>query len=413
MHLDLEEEHLLYLKKRASQRRFFNIAAILALPFAAAVYLSIYYEPTVSEQEHLNSAQAYYQSGELQAAAISLRNALNANLDNAEARFLLGKIYLELELGAPAEKELKRSSNKITDGRQLNQMIAQAQLLQGKLNEALQTLQSTTKNLEQLSLSETLLLGRIYFELHEWDNANDSYNQALTQAAGETTALIGLGKVAYRKGDIEIANQYVAQIKGSEKDNWETWSLKGDLARSGGQLKKAKKAYEMAFNLKTSALGPRLSHALIAIDEKNFDEATQDAKALLKHNAKHPAGHYIQGQIHFSMQEFELAQTSFELAIRFADYPPAIRQLAITHTQMGNFSQAESYLRDYLELTPQDTEVQKLLSNMQKKAYMSHPQNPAIVDTYGRITLQLGEYKKALNLLRRAHTRNPTMPNIQ
>lgn len=30
-------------------------------------------------------------------------------------------------------------------------------------------------------------------------------------------------------------------------------------------------------------------------------------------------------------------------------------------------------------------------------------QNPAIADTYGRITLQLGQHEKALNLLRTAH----------
>ena len=362
MQLDLEEEHFLYLKKKATRRRFFNTAAILILPLAAAVYFFIYYEPIVSEQEHLNSAQAYYQSGEIQTAAIALKNALKANPGNTEARFLLGKIYLELELGAPAEKELKRSLSETTDVRQLNQMLAQAQLLQDKPKEALQTLQSSTENPEQFSLSENLLLGQIYFSLREWGNANDSYNRALTQAPGVTAALIGLGKVAYSKGDIAIAKQYVGQTEDSAKDNWEAWSLKGDLARSDGKLKQAKQDYEMAFNLKTSALDPRLFHALIAIGEKNFDEATQDSKALLKHNSKHPAGHYIQGQIHFSRQEFELAQTSFELAIRFTDYPPVIRQLAITHFQMGNFAQAESYLKDYLELAPQDTEVQKVLS---------------------------------------------------
>lgn len=359
MQLGLEEEHLLYLKKRAARRKFFNTTAILALPLAAAIYFFIYYEPTVSEQEYLNSAQFHYQSGAIQTAAIALKNALKTNPANTEARFLLGKIYLELELGAPAEKELKRSSSETRDIRQLNQMVAQAQLLQDKSKKALETLQSHTKNPEQFSLSENLLLGRIYFSLREWGNANDSYNRALTQPQGVAAALTGLGKVAYTKGDIATAKLYAGQLTDNAKNNWEAWSLKGDLARSDGQLKQAKQDYEMAFKLKTNARDARLFHALIAIGEENFDEATQDAKALLKHNSKHPAGRYIKGQIHFSRQEFELAQTSFELAIRSSDYPPAIRQLAITHFQMGNFAQAELYLKDYLELAPQNTTVQK------------------------------------------------------
>ena len=362
MQLDLEQEHLLYLKKRANQRKFIIVTAVLALPLAAAIYFFLYFEPVISEQTYFDSAQQHYQAGDIRTAAIELKNVLKTNPGNTAARLQLGKIYLELELGASAEKELIRSSGETTDLRQLNQMLAEAQLLQGKPKQALETLQSSAEGIEPLSFSEHLLFGQAYLDLREWGNADDSYNFALSQRPDSIDAIVGLGRVAFSKGDVAIAKQYVAQLDDRADDHWKAWSLKGDIARSDGQLTEAKQAYEMAFNLKSNALEPRLFHALIAIGEKNFDEAAQDAKSLLKNNSRHPAGHYIQGQIHFSKQEFNLAQTSFELAIRFTEYPPVTRQLGITHFQLGNYVQAEAYLEEYFELAPHDSEVQKLLS---------------------------------------------------
>ncbi|MBV1915264.1 MAG: PEP-CTERM system TPR-repeat protein PrsT [Pseudomonadales bacterium] len=362
MQLDLEQEHLLYLTQKAARRRFLIYSAVIAMPLAAAIYFFIYYEPAVNVQEHFDSAQQHYKEGDIRAAAIELKNVLKTNPEDTAARFLLGKIYLELELGTQAEKELIRSSSKQTDLRQLNRMLAQAQLLQGKPKKALETLESTTEGPDQFSFSENLLFGQAYYDLREWANATDSYNQALSQRPDSVDAVVGLGRVAFSKGDTAIATQYAAQLEDSVHDNWKAWSLKGDIARSEGQLTRAKKAYETAFNLKSNALEPRLFHALIAIGEKNFDEAAQDATSLLRNNPRHPGGHYIQGQIHFSKQEFTLAQTSFELAIRFTNYPPATRQLGITHFQLGNYALAETYLEEYFKLAPYDTEIQKLLS---------------------------------------------------
>ena len=159
MQLDLEQEHRLHLQKVAARRRFFIIAAASALPLTLIIYFFVYYQPTISEQEYFDSAFQHYQKGEMRAATIELKNTLKANPGNTKARFLLGKIYLQLELGAPAEKELKRSAGQTTDIRKLNQMLAKAQLLQGKAKESLKTIQSNSENPEQFSYNENLLMG--------------------------------------------------------------------------------------------------------------------------------------------------------------------------------------------------------------------------------------------------------------
>ena len=54
-------------------------------------------------------ALTYVETGELRSAVIELKNALQRDRQNADARLLLGQVYLQLGNGAAAEKELRAS----------------------------------------------------------------------------------------------------------------------------------------------------------------------------------------------------------------------------------------------------------------------------------------------------------------
>ena len=351
-------------KKSKWPARLKSLAIVVAIaaPIAGGTYFFTLYEPTLSDREYFGNAQHSYQKGDIQAATIELKNALKANPNYTEARFLLGKIYLEQESGAAAEKELERASGFNTNPRELSLMLVKAKLLQGKAQEAIETLVTGAGSTEQFSYKENLVAGQAYFGLHEWANANDTYNQALIQRPGSVDALVGLGEIAFARGDVAIARTYVEQFGAPAENNWKSWSLRGDIARSDKQLELAKQAYEKAIELKPNAIEPRLYHAIIALSVQNLDEASQDAKAILALNSNQPAGHFIQGQVHLANKQFKLAQASFEEAIRHADYPPAFRQLGFTHFQLNNLVQAEEYLEGYLKVAPKDIQARKVLS---------------------------------------------------
>jgi len=57
----------------------------------------------------LEDAQQRYQKGDLRAAIIQLRNALQADSNDLDARRTLGRLYLESGQYEPAEKELRRA----------------------------------------------------------------------------------------------------------------------------------------------------------------------------------------------------------------------------------------------------------------------------------------------------------------
>lgn len=60
-------------------------------------------------KEYLNNAKRYLSDGEPTAATIELKHALKSDAKNAEARWLLGKIYYDLGDMPSADKELRHA----------------------------------------------------------------------------------------------------------------------------------------------------------------------------------------------------------------------------------------------------------------------------------------------------------------
>ena len=58
-----------------------------------------------TEQAHLQRAKDFKTEGKLQSSAIELQNALQKNPESAEARWLLGEVYLDLGQAPEAEQE--------------------------------------------------------------------------------------------------------------------------------------------------------------------------------------------------------------------------------------------------------------------------------------------------------------------
>ena len=65
--------------------------------------------PNKSTEEYISSAKNHIQQNKNAEAVIDLKNAVSNDLNNGEARVLLGNVYLELGQAAAAEKEFEKA----------------------------------------------------------------------------------------------------------------------------------------------------------------------------------------------------------------------------------------------------------------------------------------------------------------
>ena len=112
------------------QSERFNSRLTGLLCLAALLYATA--APAATSEEYLQEAETYLQSGEIRAAVIQLKNALQRDPDNARARFRLGETYLKLGQGAAAAKELGRARQLGMATERVLIPLGQALMMQGR-----------------------------------------------------------------------------------------------------------------------------------------------------------------------------------------------------------------------------------------------------------------------------------------
>ncbi|MPZ12392.1 MAG: tetratricopeptide repeat protein, partial [Kiloniellaceae bacterium] len=121
-----EEERIMIIPKcqPVPPTRWVPVVVAFLLFVAAAAGAA----PAVQAASFVERAQEYVDEGDLKGAEIELKNALQRDPGDAEARFLMGKVQLQLGNAAFAEKELSRARELGRGGADLELLLARARL---------------------------------------------------------------------------------------------------------------------------------------------------------------------------------------------------------------------------------------------------------------------------------------------
>ena len=109
------------------------LAAIIVLPVLSGCDRL----GTPTPEQHIQKARSFEDKGDLRASIIELKNALEKNPNDTQARLLLGKVYVGVQQGQDAEKELLRAQKLGLTRNDILPVLVQAILLQGDLDRAL------------------------------------------------------------------------------------------------------------------------------------------------------------------------------------------------------------------------------------------------------------------------------------
>jgi putative PEP-CTERM system TPR-repeat lipoprotein len=320
-----------------------------------------------TDQEFLQRAKDFQSQGKLSSAVIELRNALQKNPKNPEARLRLGEIYAELSLGEPAEQELKRAKELGMDDEVLKVPMGQALLLQGLYKRVLEEIKPSPKSPPGNIPKILEIQARAQMGLRHIDEGCKLFAQSLEMDAQYIPSYWGVARCTAARGDLDGARTELQKALNLDNKNSSTWTQIADLERVTHRLPDAEAAYDNALGYKSDNLDALLGRAIVKIDINKLNEAKQDVDTAYDMHKNHPAVNHLRGIIQFRQGKFDDAKTSFQTALRAnPNYLPAILWLGLTDFAEADYEQAATQLARYTRSFP-DTNVEAILALAQAR----------------------------------------------
>ena len=374
-----------------------------------------------TDQEHVRRAREFQDQGKLNSAVIELKNALQKNPKNSEARWRLGEIYVSQGLGEQAEDELKRAKELGTEYETLKVPMGQALLLQGLYRRVVAEIQPGPTSLPENIPKLLELQGRAQLGLLHFEEGCKLFVEAAEKDPQYVPAYWGLANCAAARGKLDEARADLDKAMKLDGKNSATWALLGDLERRANRFPEAEEGYSSALKYDSNNLEALFARAAIRIDRNDLSGAKEDIDAAFKLPRGHPTANLLRGVLQFKQANLAEAKTSFETALkRSPDYLPAVYWLGLTNLRQANYEEAVRQFGRYTRGVPDAMQAQTLLALTQarlgrrseaedtlkalSKVDISDPQ---VLATLAQAQLWLGDTDRANAYLARAVKQAP------
>ena len=370
----------------------------IAVALAAAIGLAACGDRSKELQEHLDRALDYRDAGDMRAAVIELKNVLQIDPEHAEARWLLGRTYIVLGDGASAQKELDRARDLGFSNSEMDRAATRALLLQGRFEEALAEVDKLASS--EFDAGWLVLRGQAELGLQNVESAKQAFNAALKNDPSNTEARRGLARIGLMAGDTQAAELQLDKALKSEKDDIQTWILKGELELSLRKPESAQKSFEKALALSPTSAAARMGIVRAMLAQGKSSEASEHLDVLTKASPNHPLVNYLKALAARQNNDLDGAQAALREVLRVApNHAPSLLQAGQIHYMRREFEQARDVLQRYLTQLPGNLGAKKLLAAV----YIELKQPQKAVDLLGPMAAQVPNDPQLLAMLGTAH----------
>ncbi|MCV2357186.1 PEP-CTERM system TPR-repeat protein PrsT [Paucibacter sp. B2R-40] len=379
----------------------------------------------------MNSARTALSKGESKTAIIQLKNALQKNPESGEARFLLGKAFLDSGDARSAEVELRKAIAAKFEAAQIAPVMARAQL-------ALQAYKPMIELYGEFKLADAAARADLKTSLataYEATGAREKGEAALQEALqakpGFAPAVLLQVRLKLRGGDAPAALQLLDALLKNEPALAEAWRLKGDIVLGG--IKSAVEgvkdmdaaegvaAYRQALVLNPKDLGAHAGLINHWIEAGELDKAAADLEGLKKAVPKDPQAFYFEALLAYSRKDYAAGHGPAQELVKLAPESPLALQLAgAIEYELKSFGPAEEMLAKALKLAPNLsaprrmlTQIYLLTSSPAKAVTAIQPlllngtPDAQVYSLAGEAYLQNGDPKKAETYFAQAAKLNP------
>jgi tetratricopeptide (TPR) repeat protein len=142
------------------------------------------------------------------------------------------------------------------------------------------------------------------------------------------------------------------------------WTLLGDLHRQREEFDTARADYTQAVSADPQFVNPTYGMAMIAMQEKKWDEAIQLTDQVVKLNAfAFPLAYFFNAAANYNAQKFDAAEDSakkYKALDTQHNHPDVCILLSHVYSRKEDYAGAAREIRDYLAAAPDSPEAENL-----------------------------------------------------
>lgn len=402
--------------------RLVPLALSIALVFSTSNLLSGCERlANYSAEEYVQRAKDMQNQGNLKGSIIELKNAVQKDPNNAQARWLLGQAYIRFKLGDSALKELEKARELGVGESALRPHIGQALLLKRDYKRILDDLQvrpesPAPERAQILQLRADALMG-----MGKAKEACDLYRGSSLIDPKLARAYVGQGLCAFSEGRPEEAEKLIKQAIQLDSRDPDNWLALASFEQTQDKTAEAKSAYDNALKAEHTNLDALSGRATILLTMNQVEAAQKDIDTLHRLYPKHHVSKYMEALQAFRSQQYDKSRDLLEGNLKAApNHVESLFLLGATYQQLSQYSQAAQKLNDALRIAPNSIPIRTLLASIQLK--LNQPKaaldnlNPIVqlpqagapqLGLAGEALLMLGKTREALALFERAQAIAP------
>lgn len=338
-------------------------------PILGVVFLWLFLQPSLglavssspTSQSFYEDALRYVENGEREAAAIQLRNAIQEDPQNDEARVLLGRVRLEMGQPAAAEKELGLALA-IRHSDKAEILLGRALLDQFKFEDVIRAISRDALTIESLH-EKLLILAEAYWGLDQQKMNEAIYRQILDDIPEHPEARLGIARLFLAGRQRERALREVNDLISLDPDYDPAWVFHGELALLRNEASIGRESFNKALEINPGNFRARINRAWLQLKEGDWSDASHDAGKALDLRPQDPFARYIKSAVAFAQGDYVEASRAIQHVERYLEGERPVRLLGgLIHVRMAAFATAESLLSQYLARQPNNDDARKLLA---------------------------------------------------
>jgi Tfp pilus assembly protein PilF len=148
------------------------------------------------------------------------------------------------------------------------------------------------------------------------------------------------------------------------------WTLLGDLHREHNDFNTARTDYEQAIAADPQFVNPNYGLAMIALQEKKWDDTIRLTEQVIKLNAAaYPLAYFLNAAANYNSQKFEPAEENakkFKALDTQHSHPEVCLLLSYLYSGRQDYAAAAGEIREYLTLAPSSPDAESLKNDVRR-----------------------------------------------